>query len=243
MKKLITTTLILALISLTAAAQKNLDILYLKNGAKIFGTLEGISDNQYKIRVNDSTLFSYPMDEVEKYSREKNIYKGRRDNGLGFSLEGGILLGAQTVAYETAFSFNAEIHFAVNTTNVFGFGSGVEYLGKAYTPLFLEYRLILKASGPSPYFFARAGGMAYFGANDNITYTYDPKYYLRKDYTGGAMFSIGTGVSWAGNGVETNLSFAYRYARTGYVQSEYNHADVTYTTNYNRLEVKLGFRF
>ncbi len=57
------------------------------------------------------------------------------------------------------------------------------------------------------------------------------------------MFTIGTGVSWAGNGVETNLSFAYRYARTGYIQSEYNQPNVTYTTNYNRLELKLGFRF
>ena len=243
MKKLLSATVILLSITMSVFAQKNMDILYLKNGSKIFGTLEGISENQYKIWVNDSTMFTFRIDEVERYTREKNITRGRMDSGLGFSLEGGLMIGAQSDTYETPFSFNAEIHFIVNTTNVFGFGSGVEYLGKAYTPLFLEYRCILKAKGTSPYFFARAGGMAYFGSNDNTTYPYNPNYYLRKDYTGGAMFTIGTGISWAGNGVETNLSFAYRYARTGYVQSEYNQGDVTYTNSFNRLELKLGFRF
>lgn len=227
MKKLFTVAVILINITLTSTAQKNRDILYLKNGAKVFGTLQEISDNQYKIWLNDSTMFTFQMSEVEKYTREKNIYKGRRNNGLGFSLEAGLLLGAQTVTYDKPFSFNAILHYAVNTTNVFGIGTGVEYLGKAYTPIYLEYRCILHAKGVSPYLFARAGGLAYFGANDNTTYTYNPKYYLRKDYSGGTSFAIGTGISWPGDGIETNLSFAYRYARTSYKQSEYNMADYT----------------
>jgi hypothetical protein len=141
------------------------------------------------------------------------------------------------------FSFNAIFNYTVMGQNVFGLGTGAEFLGKTYTPVYLEYRRLFQEKGVTPYLFARAGVLAYFGSNDNTTYSYYPQYYLNKDYNGGPSFTIGTGISWAGDGIETDLSFAYRYARTSYVQSEYNVEDVTFTTNYNRLEIKLGFRF
>jgi hypothetical protein len=243
MKKLLTLSFLLLIISYSLSAQKARDILTLKSGAKVFGNLLEISDNQYRIMVNDSTLLVFPAQDIEKYSKEQNVNKSRRDSGLGFSIEGGFMIAAQSSTYNKAFSFNAALHYAVNTTNIFGIGSGVEYFGKPYTPIFLEYRYLLHARRVTPYFFARAGGMAYFGSNDYTTYTYNPKYFLRKDYGGGSTFTLGTGISWYGDGIETNLSFAYRYARTSYRQTEYNVSAYTYTTNYNRLEIKLGFRF
>jgi hypothetical protein len=243
MKRLISLTVILVAITLQLSAQKYKDILYLKNGAKIYGTLLEVADNQYKIRLNDSTVFTFTTSEVDKYIKAKETFRGRRSDGVGFSLEAGLLIGAQTNTYDTPFSFNAILNYTLKTSNIFGLGTGAEYLGKTYTPIYLEYRRLFHEKGVSPYLFARAGVLAYFGSNDNTTYPYNPQYYQRKDYSGGGSFTIGTGISWAGDGIETNLSFAYRYAHTSYLQSEYNIADVTYTTNYNRLELKLGFRF
>lgn len=243
MKKFIAIISLLLISFIPLLAQKNKDILYLKDGGRIFGDLREISDNQYKIWVNDSTLLTFPTSEVEKYTKEKYIARGRKGSGIGYSLEGGILLGSQSTPYDTPFSFNILFHYSVNTSNIFGFGTGVEFLGKSFTPLFLEYRKLFHEKGTTPFLFARAGEMAYFGSNDNTTYSYNPQYYLRKDYFGGTSFTIGTGISWVSAGIETNLSFAYRYCRTGYKQTEYLQSDVTYVTNYNRLEVKLGFRF
>jgi preprotein translocase subunit YajC len=243
MKRLFSITVILIVITWQSAAQKYKDILYLKSGSKIYGTLLEVSDNQYKIRLNDSTIFTFQMSEVEKYEKEKEISRGRYSSGFGFTLEAGILIGAQSSTYDTPFSFNALLNYAVRTTNVVGLGTGAEFLGKTYTPVFIEIRKIFRSNGVSPYLFARGGILAYFGSNDNITYPYSPNYYLKKDYKGGPSFTLGAGISWPGDGIETNLSFAYRYARTSYVQSEYQATDVTFTSNYNRLELKVGFRF
>jgi len=243
MKKAISVIVILVVITLQASAQKYRDVLYLKSGGKIYGTLLEVNENQYKIKVNDSTVFTFQMSEVEKYSRLNEIARGRKAGGFGFTLEAGILVGAQSSTYDTPFSFNSILNYSVKTTNILGIGTGAEFLGKTYTPIFIEYRKIFHPNGISPYIFLRGGFLAYFGSNDITTYTYNPNYYLKKDYNGGASFTIGTGISWAGDGIETNLSFAYRYARTGYMQSEYQQTNMKYTTNYNRLEVKLGFRF
>lgn len=243
MKKYMFITVILVSITLQSTAQKYRDILYLKNGARIHGTLLEISDDQYKMKLNDSTMLTFAMSEVDKYIRTKEAMKGRKNNGIGFTLEAGLLIGAQSNTYDMPFSFNAIFNYTVMGQNVFGLGTGAEFLGKTYTPVYLEYRRLFQEKGVTPYLFARAGVLAYFGSNDNTTYSYYPQYYLNKDYNGGPSFTIGTGISWAGDGIETDLSFAYRYARTSYVQSEYNVEDVTFTTSYNRLEIKLGFRF
>jgi hypothetical protein len=243
MKKLLFVIVILVSITLKSTAQKYTDILYLKNGAKIYGTLLEIADNQYRIRLNDSTVFTFTMDEVDKYTRGKAVPKGRKADGFGFTLEAGLLIGAQSDTYDTPFSFNAIFNYTRMGKTVFGLGTGAEFLGQTYTPVFVEVRRLFHEKGVTPYLFVRAGALAYFGSNDKTTYPSSPQYYLNKDYSGGPSFTLGTGISWAGDGIETNLSFAYRYARTRYLQSESNVEDVTYTTNYNRLEIKLGFRF
>lgn len=242
MKKIILTTALLIIIISQSTAQKYHDILYLKNGNKVFGSLQEVSDNQYKIKVNDSTYFTFKVSEVEKFTKATETGNGRKENGLGFSIEAGFLVGAQSNTYDKPFSFNTILNYTADRANVFGLGTGAEFLGKNYTPFFIEYKRLLHEKGVTPYLFVRAGTMAYFGSNDKTTYSYS-QYYLRKNYSGGGSFTLGAGISWAGDGFETNLSFAYRYARTSYLQSEYNQPDVTYKTNYNRLEIKLGFRF
>jgi hypothetical protein len=198
MKKETFVTILLIIISLQLSAQRYKDALYLKNGSIIYGKLLEISDNKYKIQIPDGSLIIYPESDVDKLLKELPAFQGRRTEGLGMSLEAGLLLGAQNSEFDAPFSFNFLGNYAIKTKNIVGIGSGVEFIGVPFVPLFVEYK-------------------------------------------------IGTGIIWAKEDVEPYLSFAYRYCRTSYKQTTYVNGnydyDFKFENNYNRLEMKFGFRF
>ena len=243
MKKHLVVVIMLIFILFPLSAQKTKDVLYLKNGSIIYGKLIEVSDSQYKIKTPDGSLFIFSSPEVEKFVNEKALYDGRKKSGLGFVLEAGVLVGAQTSDYKAPFSFNFLGNVTSNTRNIFGLGSGVEYLGQPFTPVFLEYKYLFSDRKTTPFIFLRAGKLFHLNGDvQNSDYTY-PQYNYKKSYEGGGSFTIGTGISWAKEDSETYLSFAYRNVHTSYSQNNYNNQPVTYKTSYNRLEIKLGLRF
>ena len=241
MKKHLIIYTILIFNLLPLSAQKSKDVLYLKNGSMIYGKLLEVTDNQYKIQTSDGSIFIYSLPEVEKFVNETATFDGRKKNGFGFNLEAGFLVGSQSNEYPAPFSFNCLIGYTTNSKNLISLGSGVEFIGRPYTPLFLEYKYSIYDRKTTPFLFVRAGTLFYVGNEDetsNDNNDYDPR-----DFKGGFSCAFGTGISWAKEDFETYLSFAYRYAETSYVQKNYNNYDDTYKNSYNRLEVKLGFRF
>ena len=243
MKKLSLLVIMLIFTFFTLSAQKKKDVLYLKNGSIIYGKLIEVADNQYKIKTSDGSIFIFSSTEVEKFENETPLYDGRKKRGLGFALEGGFLVGAQSSDYRAPFSFNIIGNVTSNTKNIFGLGSGVEYLGQPFTPLFLEYKYLFSEKKTTPFIFFRGGKLFNLqGDTQNNDYV-NPQYDYTKSYSGGGSFTIGTGISWAKEDIETYLSFAYRYARTSYSQYNYNHLLETYKNDYNRLEIKFGFKF
>jgi hypothetical protein len=243
MKKHFLLALFLIIIGFQLSAQKAKDVLYLSNGSIIYGKLIEIIDDQYKIQTSDGSIFIYKSSEVEKFVKEFPLFDGRKAEGLGISLESGLLVGAQHTEFVAPFSFNFLASITSKTKNITSIGSGVEFFGRPYTPLFIEYKHIIFDRKISPFIFARGGAVIPFGGNEKtsrLVYNYDTG---PKDYKGGASFTFGTGISWAKQEYETYLSFAYRYARTSYVQSEYNLGDVTYNNSLNRLEIKFGYKF
>jgi hypothetical protein len=243
MKKHLALIILLTTILLPVQAQKSKDALYLKNGSIIYGKLIEIEGNQYKIQTADGSLLIYPDTDVEKYAKESPTFEGRKKEGPGFALEAGFLVGAQSTDYAAPFSFNILASYTIHTKYVFSAGTGVEFLGVPFTPIFAEYRYILKDKKASPYIFLRGGKMLHLGAKEE---TNDNNYYEKKNFKGGFTCTLGTGVSWAREDIEPYLSFAYRYALTSYVQSVWgtsSYYDATFRNNYNRLEIKFGFKF
>jgi len=243
MKKHILIAIILIIFGFQLSAQKAKDVLYLKNGSIIYGKLIEIVDDQYKIQSSDGSIFIFKTSEVEKFSKESPFFDGRKTAGFGFSLEAGLLVGSQHTDFSAPFSFNFLASVTSNTKNITSIGSGVEFFGRPYTPLFIEYKYIFYNKKTSPFFFARGGAVIPFGGDEQtpsliINHNNGPK-----DYKGGASFTFGTGISWAKEDYETFLSFGYRYAHTSYVQNDYNLGDVTYSNSLNRLEIKLGIKF
>lgn len=241
MKKNFLLLIMLAIIALPLSAQRIKDALYLKNGSIIYGKLLEISDNKYRIQTSDGSLFNFSSDEVDRFIKETPRFEGRKTSGAGFALETGLLIGSQNSDFDAPFSFNIIVSYTAMTRNIVGIGSGVEFLGSAFTPLFIEYKRLFNERKTAPFIFLRGGALFHTGGNEE-TDPYNP-YYYPKDYKGGASFGLGTGISWAKEDLETYLSFAYRYALTSYKQRNYNDIIYTYKSNYNRLEVKFGFKF
>jgi hypothetical protein len=243
MKKLNLSVILLIFSFLTLSAQKQKDVLYLKNGSTIYGKLMEVSENQYKIKTSDGSFFVFSSSEVEKFVNESPKFEGRKKSGAGVAMEGGFLIGAQSADYKAAFSFNILGNVTTNTRNIFGIGTGVEYLGNTFTPLFFEYKYIFSEKRVTPFMFFRAGRLFHLNGDNNSDSFSSQQTSYQKDYSGGGTFTIGTGVSWANEDGETYLSFAYRNAHTSYSQENYAKLTETYRNAYNRLEVKFGFKF
>jgi hypothetical protein len=67
MKKILIGAVILILISLQANAQRSQEMLYLKNGVKLHGTLLLKSETEYRFETSDKVIWTFSPDEVEKY--------------------------------------------------------------------------------------------------------------------------------------------------------------------------------
>lgn len=238
MKKLLLAIFIISVTSLSLQAQKNGDKLFLKNGSEIVGSLIEYSESVYKIKTADGSLYVYPAGEVEKVELNSHEEGDLSDSHLGFGLEAGILIGAQKTSYEAPFSFNILLNYYLSERHIFAAGTGIDFLGTSYTPVFAEYRTVFNNNTTAPFGFIRGGYEFFSGTNEEDDY-----YGNDRKYSGGLTFTIGTGINWRKSTHSTYLSFAYRYIRTKYEQEEYTSSVSTYYTNWNRLEVKFGFRF
>ncbi len=150
MKKLLFLAAMLIIFFVPLSAQRNKDVLYLKNGSIIYGKLMEVTDNQYKIKTSDGSIFIYSSTEVDKFVNEMAHFDGRRKSGIGFSLDAGLLIGPQSSEYKAPFSFDVLGNITSNTKNIFSLGTGVEYLGQSFTPLFLEYKYLFNDQKNDP---------------------------------------------------------------------------------------------
>ncbi len=99
--------------------------------------------------------------------RNLPLFTGRKEDGFGIALEAGFLIGAQNTTYEAPFSFNFLGNYTLDTKNIISLGSGVEFMGVPYTPLFMEYKYLLKENKTCPFLFARGGGLFHLGSEDD----------------------------------------------------------------------------
>ncbi|TFH39253.1 MAG: hypothetical protein E4G95_01610 [Bacteroidia bacterium] len=235
----LTLTLVLSLSTLLQGQSKK-DALVLKNGSVIKGRLVEVSPESYSIKTSDGSILVYPADQVEGYKTAAVEAAGWSSNKFGIGFEAGFLIGTQTSEYVAPFSFTITGIYRATDIHSFSVGSGVEYLGEAFSPLFIEYSANLLDRPATPFLFIRGGAEIYTGGKPDNN---DGNYYSERDYSGGPTFTIGTGINWQRESYDMILSFAFRYIKTEYSIQDYNSNESNYITNWRRLEVKLGFRF
>lgn len=226
--------------SLLSYGQGKNDALVLRNGSVIKGKLVEASAESYRIKTYDGSILVYPADQVESYSTAAPGRENRGNSNFGLGLEAGFLVGNQNSEYIAPFSFNILGIYRASDMHSLSVGSGVEYLGVAFSPLFIEYSANLLDRPASPFIFFRGGAEIYTGGKPDEE---DSGYYEERDYSGGPTFSVGTGINWHRDSYDMILSFAYRYIKTEYSIQDYYSNESDYITSWKRLEVKLGFRF
>jgi hypothetical protein len=189
MKKHILFVIILIITGFQLSAQKSKDVLYLKNGSIIRGKLIEIVDDQYKMQTYDGSIFIYKTAEVEKFTKETPFFDGRKVDGFGVAIEAGLLIGSQKSEYSAPFSFNFLLGLTSKTKNIISLGTGVEFIGRSYTPLFIEYKYIFSDRKTSPFLFFRTGAIIPLGKDEESS-TSAPIYNNGpRNYKGGASIT------------------------------------------------------
>ena len=91
--------------------------------------------------------------------------------GFGLALEAGLLIGSQNSEIDAPFSFNILVNYTAGTKNILGFGSGVEFLGSAFSPFFLEYKRLFNDRKATPFVFFRGGALFIQGVTMKVILT------------------------------------------------------------------------
>lgn len=179
--------------------------------------------------------------EKEKYQRIK--MRATDFHGYSISISAGAIAGKSETSREHTISINAENGYRFRNGIYTGAGSGIEGFDVVLIPLYAGLSYHPFNSGVSPFAWMKFGYS--FPVSD-----YESDYYYvynHDDTKGGLMFSAGLGsavYTWRGNGVF--LSAGYRYQRVVYTQKEYYWRQDTrreIITDYNRIEIRLGFIF
>lgn len=244
MKKILTILIATIVFSFCAYAQQGKDVLFLKNGSVIYGSMTEIKDGRYTIATTGGLVFTYTTDEVEKFiiggqSKSGNVQINDL-NGLGFGIESGFLIGTSNQNFPLLFAINPMFTFTFADRNTVGLVSGIEAYDQLYLPILFEYRYNILNANVSPFIYAKGGGLIPLEVDDDS-----------EEYLGGWTLGLGTGFRWPVGGFESYIKLGFRYGYTvhkedsyfNYIIEETLPANFTYQANFYRFEMKWGFKF
>ncbi len=154
--------LLFALITTVSFGQSNYqDVVYLKNGSIIRGTIiEQVPNKSIKIETADRSVFVYQMDEIEKLTKE--VIQGKSggslsNSGLQSGYKGIVELGYQIGTGDYGMDrlkLNIINGYQINPYFSLGFGTGLRYYfdaEAALIPVFADFRANFMNNKISPY--------------------------------------------------------------------------------------------
>ena len=158
-------------------AQEMQEVVYLKNGSIIRGTIiEQVPDKSLKIQTYDGSIFAYEMAEVEKITKEQAAtHEQRRRSGtmldgngvrrgyrgfveLGYTIGTGDWDGTNRVEFATSHGYQFNSYFYA------GLGAGVNYYHEAdmvEIPIFADFRTDILNNWITPYVDFKIGYTVY----------------------------------------------------------------------------------
>lgn len=234
-----------------AQAPASPDILYLKDGSVIRGTLiESITGSHVRFQNLEGQVREYPMSEVSstKISGKNNrpVYE-LQPIGFSHSSSIGLMVGSGSYGDRANPSFQTINGVRIGKHWSTGIGTGLESFGYGtLLPLFAHGRYSLLKGAVSPYIDGMAG---YSLAISSPNY-----YYWSDNYDenkGGITAGIGAGVKMmTGQRFGLTIGMGYRFQRLSrtYQGSWWNGNDVFYypvqeRTDINRIDLRFGILF
>ncbi len=252
------TLLFLAMLAgMTLFAQKNRDVVYLKNGSIVHGTIV-IQDpgKLIKLKTTDNNLWVFNMDQIDSIKRPTpiNIIPG---TGYFNLTEVGFLLGNYSNATRAPFTLTNVNGWYFSNGFSAGLGIGVELSKESYMPVFADFRYFFKDLRPIPFISIQAGysiplggsyaqtmyaiddrrmsPLIYPGPGPYPNYTNDPV-----TASGGFLINPAVGLQTPlTENLVFNFSLGYARMRHSYDTKDNYRLDV----DYNRLSLKIGLLF
>ena len=222
------------------------DVIYLKDGGIIRGTvIEYVSDEAKKIEIVGQNVLVFDTDEIEKIQKEDFIFSKKKKRGIYISES----KFANHSSLGLLFAQNDPVSTSVETVNSYrlkpylslGAGIGVSWfntwrLGWARTmPIFADVRGdVLPKAHTTPFYYGQIG------------YGIDSAGELNDERKGGVYFALGTGIK-----IRTRSKMAFTFG-IGYT---HQHQEITETDwwnggqiiersiNYRRVAFRTGFAF
>jgi len=237
MRKPLNLTITLIILSLKISGQQPLDTIYLKNGSVVYGTIRERSKNQYTIRTPDMFYFSFSPDEIERFvSREKYKPDRGRPEGIGFTMESGLIIGSAENAYPTLPSITPRITYTFKIIHSVSLGTGFEVYEEPMLPLFAEYKVNFSKKHITAFSYVKGGGL--------FCLTPDEKdFYYSRDFKPGWTAGTGLGLSWPLGKYESYVQVGYRHSYIKYISNSDYSYEFTHIQKYNRFEISWGFKF
>ncbi|MEZ4773504.1 MAG: hypothetical protein R3D00_10010 [Bacteroidia bacterium] len=248
----------------TLQAQSYEDVLYLKNGWVLRGTLIGsANDSLVRIETRDQNLFVFPHAEVlraeqkvwvaKRTSRPVPAYRttkeiNYRDKGYFLLAQIGTLAGSvSTVNNENPNVFNPHIinGYRFNHFVSAGAGVGINLLDRgAYMPVFLDVRGDLLKQKMTPHYYTNVGyAIPLYAREDVVGWWGEP---IMTDFNakGGILMDGGAGVKiYTPSGFAWLLTGGYRFQQ---VEESYKTwGDVLISEKYTirRISLQVGVMF
>ena len=213
-----------------ASAKELQDVVYLKNGSIIRGTIiEQVPNESLKIKTADGSVFVYEISQVDKYAKEEPVLKSKglnpRVKGYRGWVETGGAVGLGTFG-DGVFTFSTSHGYQFSPYFFLGAGIGVDYhfgWETVFMPIFANARAYFIDGKISPFLDAKIG-------------------YSPLDGTG-FYFSPSVGVSFGtSRKCAVNLSIGYNLQRTEVYYYGYYYSFYAYESMHG-LSFKLGVEF
>jgi hypothetical protein len=219
MKKLFMLLFILSGSLIVYAQQYYQDVVYLKNGSIIRGTIiEQVPNKSIKIETADQSVFVYQFDEIEKFSKEVardrrndyTNYSSRRKSGYIGILDVGYALG--TGDYGLNFINLTMVNgYKFNPYFSLGFGTGIRYYldeDAILMPFFINFKVNFINKAVSPYIALNAG-YSFNASNDfeSVGFLINPSIGVHFNIVNN--FGINIGIGYEGQWAEVYEHYYY----------------------------------
>jgi hypothetical protein len=254
-------TILLLVLSLSTAlfAQKrNRDVVYLKDGSIVRGTIVLEAPNKLiKLKTADNSLWVFKLDQIDSITGPRPVSVRIPDKTGYFNLtEMGFLLGNYSNATRAPFTLmNINGWYFENGIST-GLGVGAELSKESYLPVVADFRYYFKDKRPVPFLSLQAGySFALGGSYAQTVYAVNdirvsPLIYPGPvppitngsiDGRGGFLINPAIGLqSPLTENLALTISAGYRWMRHSYYRKSDNYKlDV----DYNRLSLKIGLLF
>ena len=257
----ILTLILTVFFSLSLFAQKrNQDVVYLKNGSVIWGTIVLEDDKKFiQLKTSDRSLWVFKYDQIDSIKHQENLDRPKKakillKNGYFNLTEMGVLAGNSANYKKNPFTLMNISSWKFPGNFSTGIGVGVEFFNETYLPVVADFRYFIREHGPLPFVSMQAGYSIPMGGSytqQNYYYGYDiavmPGIYPTPAPTVVDMSARGGFLVNPSIGIQTQLnenlalvfSAGYRYMRYNYGK----HNNYKLEVDYNRLSLKVGLLF